>query len=303
MKVSLVQVPYHLGHPSVRPGLGPARYLERGADRALRQQGHDVEVHAIQLESMAQQEIGATFALNKLLAERVGQLAQQRQFPLVLAGDCNSCLGTLAGLAGSDVGLIWFDAHGDFNTPESTVSGFLDGMALAAATGNCWKGMTAQIPHFRPVREEWALLVGVRALDPREKVLLEQSRVSVVPAESLKRAGIRAGLEQALTALKHRVREVYLHIDIDALDPAEAPATDYAVPGGLTLGELEQAIRLIARHVTLRAAALTAFNPTCDHQDKTAHAGLRLMSVIVEAARDKGRETLVPGSANPAGRW
>lgn len=287
MKVCLVQVPYHLGHQSVGLGLGPARYLERGADRTLREQGHDVHVQTIQYESLGQHEIGATFALNQLLAERVGQLVQQQQFPLILAGDCNSCLGTLAGLAGCEVGLIWFDAHGDFNTPETTLSGFFDGMALAIATGKCWQEMAAQIPHFRPVREELALLVGVPALDPKEKGLLERSRVSVVRAESLKRSGIRAGLEPALTALKQRVQQVYLHIDIDVLDPAEAPANEYAVPGGLTVAELEQAIRLIAQHFTLRAAAFTAFNPTCDQEDKTVRAGLHLMSVLVEAAERK----------------
>ena len=295
MRVCLVQVPYHLGHRSVRLGLGPARYMEHGADRTLREQGHDVRVQTVQSEGLGQHEIGATFALNKLLAERVGQLVQQQRFPLVLAGDCNSCLGTLAGLTGSEVGLVWFDAHGDFNTPATTMSGFFDGMALAAATGNCWKEMAAQIPHFRPVREDLALLVGVRALDPKEKELLEGSRVSVVRAESLKRAGIRAGLAPALNALKHRVRQVYLHIDMDVLDPAEAPANDYVVPGGLTLGELEQAIRLIAQHFTLRAAALTAFDPTCDKENKTVDAGLHLMSVIVEAAGHKCHETQLSG--------
>jgi arginase len=284
MKVSLFPLPYHLACPRIGMGLGPVRYLEEGVDRLLREHGCEVEVETIEPRGSVQHEINTILSLNTRLAERVRKAIQQRRFPLVLAGNCNSCLGTLAGLGSTDIGIIWFDAHGDFNTPDTTHTGFFDGMALAIATGQCWKPLASEIPNFRPIPEIQTLLVGVRDLDPEEKELLERTEVIRVGADRIRRSGLGAALEPALHTLASRVREIYLHIDIDVLDPSEAPANEYPAPGGLSLAELAQAVGMIAERFLIRAAALTAYNPDYDRENKTLRAGLRLMSVIVEAA-------------------
>lgn len=266
-------------------GLGPTRYLERGAEQALRERGCEVEVESVERRGAFRNEIGAAMEVNRRLAERVRQAVRHGRFPLVLAGNCNSCLGTLAGLDRPRVGLIWFDAHGDFNTPETTNSGFFEGMPLAAATGRCWRELCAKLPNFRPLPDEHVVLAGVRDLDPKEKELLEQSKLAVVPAARLKQEGVQSALEPALTNLRARIQEIYLHIDIDVLDPAEAPANEYSgAPGGLALRELAQAIQVVGERFRMRAAALTAYNPECDQDDRTLRAGLRLMMAIIEAA-------------------
>jgi arginase len=284
MKVSLFSLPYHLARPRIGMGGGPIRYLDKGADQLLREHGCEVDVETIEHRGPFQHEIATIIELNAQLAEGVRKAVQQHCFPLVLAGNCNTCLGTLAGLGSTDVGIIWFDAHGDFNTPETTRSGFLDGMALAIATGQCWKQLACEIPDFRPIPETRTLLVGVRDLDPEEKELLERTQVVRVGADRIRRSGLGAALEPALHALASRVREIYLHIDIDVLDPSEAPANEYSAPGGLSLAEVEQAVGLITERFLVRAAALTAYNPDYDPENKTLQAGLRLMSAIIKAA-------------------
>jgi arginase len=105
-----------------------------------------------------------------MVAERVSEATASGSFPLVLSGNCNATVGVIAGLAGAsakeegaeEVGLIWFDGHADFNTPETTTSGFLDGMGLAIAVGHCWAQMVRAVPGFRPVREKNVVLIGSR---------------------------------------------------------------------------------------------------------------------------------------------
>ena len=94
-------------------------------------------------------EIGTAFELNRLLSKEVKAAVGDGMFPMVLSGNCNSCLGTIAGINSGQLGVVWFDAHGEFNTPETTQSGFLDGMPLAMATGRCWKTILKTIPYER----------------------------------------------------------------------------------------------------------------------------------------------------------
>src|SRR6185369_6198983 len=161
-------------------------------------------------------------------------------------------------------GIIWFDAHGDFNTPETTSSGSLDGMGLAIATGRCWRKLAGTIPGFSPVPEWNVLHVGARDLDAGEKPLLDASGVAVIDAQRIAAEGVRSSLEPALAALSGRVREVYVHVDIDVLDPREAPANQFSTPGGLAVDQLVEAIELIAERFTISATAITAYDPQYD---------------------------------------
>src|SRR5215217_3258315 len=122
-------------------------------------------------------EIGAAVDLDRQLANAVAAARARGAFPLTLAGNCISSVGTVAGLGAGPTGVLWFDAHGDFNTPETTIGGFLDGMALATVVGRCWTSLAAGVPGFVPVAEENVVLVGARDLDPAEAALLAASGV------------------------------------------------------------------------------------------------------------------------------
>lgn len=287
MRIQIIQVPYDSGHKSVRMGRGPEHFIGHGACESLRDRGCEVYVDRIEAMGTFMTEVGTTFELNRLLAERVRTAVNSGSFPLVLAGNCNSSIGTLAGLDAADLGIIWFDGHGDFNTPETTVSGFLDGMGLAMATGRCWKPLLATVPGFTPVAEKDVVLVGARDFDTEEKKFLEQSDIAVVAAESIRENGIQEALQPALVALQSRLRGVYLHIDLDVLDPGEAQANHLAPPNGLTVKQVEEAVRMVGNGLKICGAAITAYDPEYDPEGRTSRAGVKLMEMLVSEHHDQ----------------
>ncbi len=284
MKIRLIQVSYDLGHEQVGMGKGPIRYIQAGADRKLLNSGFEVKVETIKRDVPAGADLLKKIAnINSNLAQVVKIAIDEEYFPLVLGGNCNTLLGILAGLDTLQIGIIYFDAHGDYNTPEISISGFFDGMPLAIATGQCYPDLLTQIGNIGPISEAYTMHIGARDLDPKEQELLENSEVLLVTTDELKKDTQMSSLCSALTKLQSEVNEVYLHIDIDVMDPQEAPGVDYRTPNGLSLDEMEKAIRMIAEKFRIKAAALTAYNPDQEKDEKTLQTGLRLVNIIAEA--------------------
>jgi arginase len=166
--ITIFAVPYDSGHRALRMGAGPEHLLSNGMEGVLAATGHEIRSEVLQPTSTFRAEIATAFELFGMIAKRGHEATDSGRFPLVLSGNCNSTVGVIAGLAGAspkeeEVGLIWFDGHADFNTPETTPSGFLDGMGLATAVGHCWAEMVGTVPAFRPVREENVVLIGSRS--------------------------------------------------------------------------------------------------------------------------------------------
>lgn len=264
MSVSLIVVPYSLGHHNTGTGAGPSSLIEAGVDDLLDRAGLDVGVETVEFLAPGQHEIGAVVEVNTVLAGKVRNAQEEGALPIVLAGNCNHCLGALAGLDANGVGIIWFDAHGDFHTAETSTSGFFDGMCLNIATGGSWVSLARTIPGFDPVRQNNVVLVGVRDLDPGEVRLLEASTVSVCRYETIRERGIGPTLEPELTVLAARTKSVYVHVDLDVLDPELAVANEFAPPGGLAPEELHEALAMVAERFEVRAAALASYNPEVD---------------------------------------
>jgi arginase len=202
--------------------------------------------------------IGRAFDLAAAISTRVRAASERGEHPVVLAGNCNSSLGTASGLTGR-VGVVWFDAHADFDTPDDNESGFFDVMALAILTGSGWSALAAKIPGFRPVREEDVVLAAVRDLEPYQRERLERSRVTVVPGPV-----DEAEFEAAIERLAERIDSVYLHVDLDALDAREGRANQYAAPGGPSASELLKRIETVRERLPVRATALTSYDPAAD---------------------------------------
>jgi len=287
--IHTILVPYDSGHRGARMGRGPLHMREHGAIDRLRAAGHDVVESIIEAPLSFPTEIGTSFALHRVLSESVCAATTSGAFPLILAGNCGSALGTVSGLRAatpndrSDIGVIWLDAHADFNTPEITTSGYLDGMSLAALTGHCWHALTASIPGFRPVSDAHVILVGARDLDPAEEAALSRSRVGRVEAARMQTADAHAALDDALTTLARRhVSRVYLHIDLDVHEPTEAQANQYAVPGGLSPSTVRDLVRVVAERFTIAAAALTAFDPSYDADGRMLKVTTELIGEIGE---------------------
>ncbi len=147
MKIHLILVPYDLGQENVGMGKGPISLLQEGnADRMLMEKGFEVRVDTIQRDVPAEDDMLKKIAnINANLSKSVKNAIDEGYFPLVLGGNCNNILGILSGVASSKIGIIYFDAHGDYNTPEISISGFFDGMPLAIATGQCYPDLLTQI--------------------------------------------------------------------------------------------------------------------------------------------------------------
>lgn len=289
MELSLILVPYHLGDERIGMGLGPERILQAGIHRQLSAQGHDVTIETTLRQRIVREaEIVAIVEINRLLAKQVRSALEQERFPIVVAGNCNTCIGTLAGIATRPIGIVWLDAHGDFNTPETSASGFLDGMSLAMATGLCCKTLWTSVGGL-PVCAAHVVHIGGRDFDRRERECLAEQQIRVVPAAQLRQPGLAPALRPTLAALRSQVHCVYLHVDLDVLDPAEARANDFAAPNGLSLPDLDCAIRMVGETFDIKAAALTAYDPAYDKDDCALGASLRLIHTIVEAVAQRRR--------------
>ena len=151
MKVQIILVPYDSAYRDLRMGSGPLHFHRLPIDKMLKT-WNEVQVDFVELEELSfRAEIASSFQLYRQLADRVRTAVNSDRFPLVLSGNCGSALGAIAGLNEENLGVVWFDGHGDFNTPETTTSGFLDGMCLATAVGLCWKALARSIPGFKQI--------------------------------------------------------------------------------------------------------------------------------------------------------
>lgn len=265
---TLVNVPFHMGMEDVAVGHGPTVLLAAGADRVV----GTTLVHHIRKRERECTGLDAVVDVNRQVRYAVREAREQDLLAIVLAGNCNSCLGSVAGLEGETVGVLWFDAHGDYNTPETSVSGMLDGMALAALVGDCHQALRERIGLHDTVRQENVLLVGSRDLDEMERVRLEESHVLMLPGAE--------GVEHAMQELASRVSTVYVHLDIDVLDPVESPGVNYRGPGGMRVADVERLLEEAADILPLGAVALANYNPSMDTGSVTAQIALRLLRAV-----------------------
>jgi arginase len=286
VEIALVQVPYDSGQYGTRMGRGPLHLLERGLDRDLERAGHAVHRAEVALPEGFHTEIGAAAALYRLVRQAVTEARRAARFPIVLSGNCNlAALGTVGALGGASTAVVWLDAHGDFNTPETSRSGFFDAMALSVLTGGSWETLAASLPGFVPVPVDRVLLVGARDFDRGERDLLAASAVTQIPAEVLRGdGGVEGGLASHLDELAGKVDRAYLHLDADVLDPEEARANSFAAAGGLRLAEALELVEAVAGRLPLAAAALTSLDPTADPADRATAAAKRLILAVAEAA-------------------
>lgn len=276
MDIRLIAIPYDSGIPGWRMGAGPDRLLADGAVGRLRAAGHTVDAeHVRPAGDGPAPEVRAAFDLAARISERVTAARSAGALPVVLAGNCATAMGTLAGLADDDPAIIWLDAHADLNTPETTRSGMVDGMALAIATGRCWGEMAACIPGFRAVPDARTCLVGAHDVDVSEAALLQASGITHLPP-----AAVSERLFPVLDTLQEQAGTVYLHIDLDVLDPGEGTVNAFSAPDGLRLREVLDLIRAVRSRFRLGAAALTAYDPSYDFDGPISAAALAILDAL-----------------------
>jgi arginase len=284
--VAIFAVPYDSGHRGIRMGDGPEHLLSNGLENALAVNSREVRSEVLEAPGPFRAEIATAFELFGEVADRVCETTGSGDFPLVLSGNCNATVGAVAGLAGvaanEEVGIVWFDGHADFNTPETTTTGFLDGMGLAIAVGQGWANMTRTISYFRPAQEANVVLIGGRGASPVEKERLRASNVTVVEERRVRQAGGFEPLGDALNALGGRVRRVHVHLDLDVLDPTTVgPANEFAPEGGLSAEDVEECIQTIRDRLRVASATVASYDPSCDREGRVLRAGIGFARTLV----------------------
>jgi len=269
----ILQIPYDSGRRNFRMGNGPARIARALAGlNAISSEAITVEEQPFELRT--------TMCLVHAASAKVREVQAENRLPILLAGGCINSLASLAGL-GPDVALLWFDAHADFNNPESTPSGFIDGMALATITGRCWRTLRASIPGFRSIPEKNVVLIGARDLDPEERTLVEESEITWLRSESIRNNVVKAVLGNVLGQLPNAA---YLHIDMDVLDREEGQINEYSSSGGLRLSELLEIVRFVGHNRAIVGAAITAYDPSVDRDSKGLNAVVATVKELLAAA-------------------
>lgn len=200
-----------------------------------------------------------------VLKERLAALPEG-VFPIVLGGDHSLSMGSVAGAArGRRVGVVWVDAHADFNTPETSPSGNVHGMPLAVLSGLGHPRLTEV---FRAVDPKDVVLVGVRSLDPGEKRLLKEAGVRVYTMHEVDRLGVARIAEEVLKHLQGL--PLHVSLDADVLDPTLAPGVGTPVPGGLTYREAHLLMEILAESGRVQSLDLVEVNPILDERNRTA---------------------------------
>jgi arginase len=279
MNITIIGVPYDLDQPYTGKGKAPDALLDRGLARRLGELGYTTVL--AEMVDLPDSDEPPLTRIGRLMTKVGYEVARSRAagfFPLIVGGDCLVALGALSGLLDPlNTAVAWLDAHGDFNTPETTISGYLGGMPLACAVGRGLSELREQCKLATPVPERNVALIGVRDLDVAEEQLLLESSVALVRGPELERDP--AALDRALHGLS-RLPQLYLHVDIDVLDPTEAPGVDYPVAGGLRLDELTRIVQRTVGLDNIAALAITAVNPEHDIDERTVVAAL----AVIEAA-------------------
>ena len=280
MLVTLIEVPYDSGRFGERMGAGPRHLLDRGLAAAIRASGHEVEVVALRLPSDFNPEVVSAVELMRQVSGAVAVARAAGRLPVVLSGNCSTGVGTVTGLGGGDTGVVWFDAHGDLNTPETTPSGFFDGTCFAMLLGFGWEAVCRTIPGFVPVPAGHAALLGARDLDPPEAGLIDNVELLELSVEAL---ASDEG-KQSLEALGRRVERLYVHVDLDVLDPEVLRANQFAADHGLTVDGLVDAIAVAARQAPVAAVGFASFDPTIDDRDPAPVVVERIVEAVTALA-------------------
>jgi arginase len=283
MHIELIGVPIDFGAGRRGVDMGPSAIRYAGLQESLETLGHTVSDRGnIPVPIAETKEVGEPklryllpiITATSRLAGEVSDVMQAGHFPLTLGGDHSLSLGSVRGVARhKKIGVIWIDAHGDFNTAETTPSGNIHGMPLAALAGFGDPRLTQDTRAIDPVS---IAIVGVRQLDPGEKKLLRESGVNVFSMEKIDRIGLYEALGPAIEAASRGADGIYLSLDLDALDPIYAPGVGTPVAGGLTYREAHMACEMIAETGRLLGMDVVEVNPILDHRNQTAALAVEL---------------------------
>ncbi|MEJ2749058.1 MAG: arginase [Anaerolineae bacterium] len=290
--VRIIGVPMDLGQNRRGVDMGPSAARYAGLQGRLEQLGHIVHDEGnIPVPNPEEQEaegtgrrLTAVASACQTLYERGTQCVEQGNFAIYLGGDHSISIGSIAAASvapdAEPIGVIWIDAHADFNTPHSSPSGNIHGMPVAALIG---EGAEALVnigypgPKLQPAH---IVQIGIRDLDAVERERLAHSGISVFTMRHLDEMGMAAVARQALDRLRH-LRRLHVSLDMDSLDPDEAPGVGTPVPGGLSYREAHLLMEILGDNGRVHSLDIVEINPILDDRNKTAELAVELAASLL----------------------
>jgi arginase len=291
-KIRVLGVPLDMGASRRGVDMGPSAMRVAGLEARLEALGHQVtDGGNIRVEIAETQALGSKSAryLKQIAetcehaAEAVVKTLENGETPLVLGGDHSIAAGSVSGVAefyrrqNQKVGVIWIDAHSDFNTPESSPSGNVHGMPLAALLGMGPEQLTNLFGYSPKIAPENTVLIGVRDIDAAERENLRRAGVTeVYTMREIDERGMRVVMEKALRAAGKRTAGYHVSLDMDWIDPEDAPGVGTPVRGGATYREAHLAMEIIADHGKMLSMEIVEVNPVIDEHNRTADLAVEL---------------------------
>ncbi|HLS59664.1 MAG TPA: arginase [Virgibacillus sp.] len=289
--ISIIGVPMDLGQSRRGVDMGPSAIRYAGVVERLEQLDYIVrdlgDIVISRPDDKDEQEdnlrnLRQVASGNQKLAEMVNAEVGQKKFPLILGGDHSIAIGSLAGIAKhyDNLGLIWYDAHGDLNSAETSPSGNIHGMPLAASLGIGHEKLTHLFGYSPKIKPENIVIIGARSLDPGERELIRRKNIKVYTMHEIDRIGMPKVMEEAIGYLMNRTDGVHLSLDLDGLDPSEAPGVGTPVIGGISYRESHLAMEMLAEADLITSAEFVEVNPILDDKNKTATVAVGLVGSL-----------------------
>lgn len=290
--LSIIGVPVDLGQTRRGVDMGPSAIRYAGVIERLEALKYDIEDLAdIEIKRPSRNEMLEDINLKNLkevadasekLAVKVDQTIQRKRFPLVLGGDHSIAIGSLAGISKhyKNLGVIWYDAHGDLNTAETSPSGNIHGMPLAISLGLGHPDLINIAGYSPKIKPENIIIIGARSLDVGEKELIREKGIRVYSMHEIDRMGMTAVMEETINYLSSRTDGVHLSLDLDGLDPHDAPGVGTPVIGGISYRESHLAMEMLAEADIITSAEFVEVNPILDERNKTASVAVALMGSL-----------------------
>ncbi|UIN46420.1 arginase [Bacillus licheniformis] len=294
-QISMIGVPMDLGQLRRGVDMGPSAIRCAGVNERLESLCQDIEdLGDMTIGQREDEKEGGEPASEELrnlkaitnasakLAETVDNIVASGAFPLVLGGDHSIAIGTLAGLAKhyQNLGVIWYDAHADLNTKETSPSGNIHGMPLAISLGIGHEELTSIYGKETKIKAENIVVIGARSLDDGEKELIRDKGIKVYTMHEIDRLGMTRVMEETIDYLRGRTDGVHLSLDLDALDPNDAPGVGTPVAGGISYRESHLAMEMLEESKLITSAEIVEVNPILDEKNRTAEAAVALMGSL-----------------------
>lgn len=296
MSIHIIGMPMNHGAAKLGSNLGPEKFRELNLEDMIREMQYEVcDLGDIEVSEVNEEDIyrcdeklkyyDVVIDANTKLAFKAYESIKSGNFPLVIGGDHSLGMGSIAGVSKhiKNLGVVWIDAHGDLNTHETTETGNIHGMPLAASMGKGPDKLVNLFEHRIKIKDENVVHIAGRDLDPGEIELIAGSKINAFSMDKVKEIGIDNVLEESIAYLRERVDAIHVSFDIDCIDSSYVPGTGTPVKDGLSVEEAKKVLSTLASSGLMVSLDFVELNPLLDNNDETASVSMELLKAVFES--------------------